>query len=53
MDGVLAPIRNRRLEYAKDMGAVAEMLKVGSQKANEVANQTLQEVRDAIGVNYF
>ncbi|EPC76230.1 tryptophanyl-tRNA ligase II, partial [Lacticaseibacillus paracasei subsp. paracasei Lpp126] len=25
----------------------------GSAKANVVANQTLQEVRDAIGFNYF
>lgn len=29
------------------------MLKDGSDKANEVANQTLEEVRAAIGVNYF
>lgn len=29
------------------------MLIEGSKKANEVADQTLQEVRDAIGLNYF
>jgi tryptophanyl-tRNA synthetase len=29
------------------------MLYQGSQKANQVADQTLQEVRDAIGFNYF
>ena len=29
------------------------MLKEGSEKANEVANKTLEEVRRAIGVNYF
>ena len=29
------------------------MLLEGSKKANEVANQTLQEVREAIGLNYF
>ena len=47
------PIRTRRAHYAEDMGAVAEMLQQGSAKANVVANQTLQEVRDAIGFNYF
>ena len=53
MEAVLEPIRTRREHYAKDMGAVADMLKQGSAKANVVANQTLQEVRDAIGFNYF
>jgi tryptophanyl-tRNA synthetase len=53
MEDVLAPIRNRRIEYAKDMASVTEMLKQGSAKANEVAEQTLAEVRAAIGVNYF
>ncbi|WP_125711305.1 tryptophan--tRNA ligase [Companilactobacillus zhongbaensis] len=50
---ILEPIRNRRAEYEKDIPAVYEMLEKGSQKANEVANQTLKEVRDAIGLNYF
>ncbi len=53
MEAVLEPIRTRRLEYAKDMDAVAQMLKDGSAKANLVAEQTLAEVRAAIGVNYF
>ncbi|GKQ42336.1 tryptophan--tRNA ligase [Companilactobacillus sp. RD055328] len=49
----LGPIRKRREEFAKDIPAVYDMLKAGSQKANVVANQTLDEVRKAIGVNYF
>lgn len=53
MEAVLEPIRTRRAEYAKDMDAVAQMLKDGSAKANAVAEQTLAEVRAAIGVNYF
>ncbi|MFD1410340.1 tryptophan--tRNA ligase [Lapidilactobacillus gannanensis] len=53
LEGVFGPIRERREEYAKDIPAVYEMLRQGSQKANEVAEQTLQEVRDAIGINYF
>ncbi|WP_461213811.1 tryptophan--tRNA ligase [Lacticaseibacillus sp. GG6-2] len=53
MDGVLRPIRERREEYAKDMASVQQILIDGTAHANEVANQTLQEVRDAIGFNYF
>lgn len=49
----LTPIRERRLEFAQDKAAVYEMLRVGSAKANEVANKTLAEVRAAIGFNYF
>ena len=49
----LAPIRSRRLEYAKDIPAIYDILQKGSEKANEVAAQTLKEVRAAIGVNYF
>lgn len=53
MDAILTPIRTRRAEFAQDMGAVAQILKDGSARANVVANQTLAEVRDAIGLNYF
>ena len=49
----LAPIRERRLGYAKDMGEVFRMLEKGSQAAREVAGQTLAEVKEAMGINYF
>lgn len=49
----LTPIRNRRAEYAKDPEAVYEMLQRGSEKANIVANETLQQVKSAMGINYF
>lgn len=49
----LEPIRNRRIEFAKDMDAVYAMLKDGSDKARAVASQTLSEVRNAIGIEYF
>lgn len=49
----LAPIRERREKFAQDEDAVYEMLLEGSKKANKVANETLQQVRDAIGLNYF
>ncbi|MBR5599510.1 MAG: tryptophan--tRNA ligase, partial [Alphaproteobacteria bacterium] len=49
----LRPIRERREEYQKDLGEVFNMLKIGSQKAREVAVQTLDEVKSAMGINYF
>ena len=49
----LAPIREKRLEYAKDMGEVFRMLQEGSQKAQAVAAQTLSEVKSAMGIHYF
>lgn len=53
LEAELGPIRARREEFAKDIPAIYAMLKEGSEKANEVANKTLEEVRRAIGVNYF
>lgn len=53
LQAVLDPIRERRHVYEQDIASVYDILKKGSEKANIVANQTLQEVRDAIGINYF
>ena len=49
----LEPIRNRRKEFSKDIPAVYEMLKKGSEKAEAVAAQTLAEVKAAMKINYF
>lgn len=49
----LKPIRERREKYAANIDYVDQVLKEGSERANKVANQTLKEVRDAIGINYF
>lgn len=49
----LKPIRERRNQYEEDIAGVYDILKKGSEYANTVANQTLKEVRDAIGINYF
>ena len=53
IEAELAPIRERREKFAQDEDAVYEMLLEGSKKANKVANATLEQVRDAIGLNYF
>lgn len=53
LDELLSPIRQRRRELAGDLPAVYRVLLEGSGRANAVAEQTLAEVRQAIGVNYF
>ncbi|HEX9023050.1 MAG TPA: tryptophan--tRNA ligase [Geobacteraceae bacterium] len=46
-------IRVRRHEFARDPGAVMEMLREGSNKARAVAARTLAEVRRAMHIDYF
>ncbi|WP_137597701.1 tryptophan--tRNA ligase [Paucilactobacillus kaifaensis] len=53
LETVLEPIRTRRARYEQNLDYVYQVLEEGSQKANQIANQTLDEVRDAIGINYF
>ena len=49
----LSPIRERRKEFQKDIPYVYQVLKEGSEKAREVAAQTLAEVRAAMKIDYF
>ena len=49
----LEPIRNRRKEYQKDIPYVYEILKKGREKAEAVAEKTLQEVKASMKINYF
>jgi tryptophanyl-tRNA synthetase len=53
LDQLLTPIRDRRVELARDPAAIYDILKKGSEKANAVADETLRRVRGAIGVDYF
>jgi tryptophanyl-tRNA synthetase len=53
LQDMLAPIRARREELAKDKGHVLQILKEGTFKAREVAAQTMDEVRKALGLSYF
>ncbi|MEV4640311.1 tryptophan--tRNA ligase [Actinoplanes sp. NPDC049548] len=48
----LAPMRERRAAYAKDLGQVREVLRRGNARANAMADQTLGEVREAMGTVY-
>lgn len=53
MQEELAPIRENRAKWEKDIPAVFEILKKGSEKAEAVAAQTLREVRASMKINYF
>lgn len=49
----LAPIRERRKEFEKDIPAVYRVLEEGSRKAEAVAAKTLAQVKRAMKINYF
>ena len=49
----LAPIRERRKEFEKDIPYVYEILKKGTEKAREAASETLADVKAAMKINYF
>ena len=53
LQDMLAPMRARREEFARDPGAVMQMLKEGTFKAREIAARTTDEVRAALGLSYF
>jgi hypothetical protein len=48
----LRPIRKRRRELVKDPGFIRSILKNGTDRAREVAQKTLDEVRRAMGMIY-
>ena len=47
-----APIRARRAEFAADEGFLFGVLHAGNERANAVANETLEAVRTAMGMDY-
>lgn len=49
----LEPIRQRRKEFEKDIPAVYEILRKGSEKAERTAARTLAGVKRAMKINYF
>ena len=49
---VLAPVRARRAEYARDLGYVRQVLRDGNERAEAIAAATLDEVRAAMGMRY-
>lgn len=48
----LAPHRERRQELVRDAGLAHDILNQGSRRANTIAEETLTEVREAMGTVY-
>ncbi|MDO4868411.1 MAG: tryptophan--tRNA ligase [bacterium] len=53
LDIVLKPIRERRAELAKNPDAIYDILRQGTDRAKNVAAQTLEEVKSVMKINYF
>ena len=53
LNETLEPIRQRRMEFQKDIPAIYEMLRKGCDDASAVAADTLADVRRAMKINYF
>ena len=53
LEELLTPIRERRRQFEQDIPAVYEMLRQGSDKARDVAADTLNRVRHAMRIDYF
>ncbi len=49
----LEPIRNRRKDWEKRTSDIYEFLKQGTMEAKKVAAETLNDVRNALKINYF
>jgi len=48
----LKPIQERAREYEQDLGLVKNIINEGREHARDVARQTLNEVREAMGLEY-
>lgn len=53
INDLLEPMRERRVEYQNNSRRVDEILVSGTEKARLVAKETMQEIREAMGMNYF
>ncbi|APR97107.1 tryptophanyl-tRNA synthetase [Pandoraea thiooxydans] len=53
LQALIAPIRERRAEFARDRAEVLGILRRGTMRAREAAAQTLSEVKGALGLRYF
>ncbi len=52
VNGYLEPIRAKRQELAQDMAYIEDVLHDGNRRANEIADATLDEVRETMGMVY-
>ncbi|ERL12006.1 tryptophan--tRNA ligase [Coriobacteriaceae bacterium BV3Ac1] len=52
VNGYFAPIREKRREYDQDLDYIKDVLHDGNRRANELAQTTLSEVQEAMGMVY-
>ena len=52
VNGYFEPIRERRHAFEQDLDYVKDVLHEGNRRANEIAEATLAEVREAMGMVY-
>jgi tryptophanyl-tRNA synthetase len=53
LDTLISPMRNRKKELEKNPEYVFKVLKEGTERAREIARQTMKEVRSKIKIDYF
>jgi tryptophanyl-tRNA synthetase len=53
LEKFIAPLREKRKEFEKDIPKALEILKAGGEKAKSIAAKKMQEVREKIGVNVY
>lgn len=53
LEELLTPIREKRKYYEDNMDLVKQILEEGCKRAKKEASETLKEVKEAIGINYF
>jgi tryptophanyl-tRNA synthetase len=53
LEGFLAPVRERRAALAARPRIVDEILHAGNEAVRDVARETMERVRDAMGLRYF
>ncbi len=53
LEKFIAPMRERRAEFEKDIPKALEILKAGGEKAKKIASAKMDEVREKVGVNVY
>lgn len=53
LEATLAPIRKRRIEFARHMDEVERVVRQGTQRGRQLAVQTMTAARQAMGLDYF
>jgi len=53
LEKFIAPLRERRKKFEKDIPRALQILKEGGEKAKKVANAKMEEVREKIGVDVY